>query len=95
MLTTRDVRYAGQKRSECQNPNDLCLLCEKQIIWGRMLEELLKKKGIPAFLDETLGAGLALKVGPMKERVRVYVPYFGLQKSIKINNEYFPESKKA
>jgi len=63
-------------------------------MWGEMLAEALKNNGIPVFLKKRMGIGMALKVGPMMERVKVYVPFSFLQESKKIVEELFPEREK-
>jgi len=71
----------GSRKVREPFPNDACFLCEKQIAWGEMLKEVLENNGIPVFFKKRLGIGLALKVGPMMESVRIYVPYSCLQEA--------------
>lgn len=72
--------------------NDPCFLSEKQIIWGEMLEDVLKQNGIPVLMKKKMGAGMALKVGPMLERVELYVPFSRLQDAERIEAELFSET---
>ena len=65
----------GSKKVRMPEPDDYCFLTEKEMIWAGMLEDVLKQNGIPFFTKQMLGAGLALKIGPMSERCRFYVPY--------------------
>lgn len=70
-------------------PRDLCFLTEQETMWAEMLEDVLKQNDIPCLTKNVLGAGLALKVGPMSERVRFYVPYLHLQNAKAIVDELF------
>ena len=70
-------------------PDDLCFLTEQEAIWAEMLEDVLKQNNIPCLTKNVLGAGLALKVGPMSERVRFYIPYSRLQNAKTIVDELF------
>ena len=71
----------GNKKVRIPEPDDYCFLTEKEMIWAGMLEDVLKQNGIPYFTKQMLGAGLALKIGPMSERCRFYVPYSHFQES--------------
>ena len=71
----------GSKKGREPRETDSCFLCEKQILWGEVLEDALKQNGIPVVFRKRLGIGLALKVGPMMEWVKVYVPYARLEES--------------
>ena len=63
----------GKKSDRGPLPDDPCFLVEKEQIWGEMLADVLEQSGIPFMKKNVLGAGLALKTGPMRERVRFYV----------------------
>jgi len=84
--------FCGRKKVREPLPNDICFLCEKQIMWGEMLQEALKNNGIPVTLKKKMGIGMALKVGPLFERVKIYVPFSCLQDSMIIANELFSET---
>ena len=56
-------------------PKDPCFLCEQDYISSGILEDLLKQNSIPFLKKDVMGAGMAIKVGPMLERSRFYVPY--------------------
>ena len=60
-------------------PKDPCFLSEQDYISAGILEDLLKQNGIPFLKKDVLGAGMAIKVGPMLERSRFYVPYEQLE----------------
>jgi len=82
----------GRKKVREPLPDDLCFLCEKQITWVEMLQETLKNNGIPVIIKKRMGIGMALKVGPLLERVKIYVPFSCLQDSRIIANELFSEA---
>ena len=71
----------GSKHIRTPQPDDMCFLTEKELLWSEMLEDVLKQNNIPVLTKRTLGIGMALKIGPMSERVRFYVPYSYLQTS--------------
>lgn len=58
-------------------------------MWGEMLEEALKNNGIPVFIKKRLGIGMALKVGPMMEYIRLYVPFSRWNDAERIEKELF------
>ena len=70
-------------------PDDLCLLTEKEFMWGEMLRDVLRQNNIPVLTKNVLGAGLSLKLGPMLERLRFYVPYSYLPEAQAIVEELF------
>ena len=77
------------KRSKVREPgpDDLCLLTEQDYLFSGMLEDVLKQNGIPFLKKEVLGAGLAIKVGPMLERSRFYVPFELLESASAVADE--------
>ena len=85
----------GSKKGREPQENDPCFLCEKQILWGEVLEDALKQNGIPVVFKKRLGIGLALKVGPMMEWVKVYVPYARLEESRAIVETLFESGDAA
>ncbi len=54
-------------------PDDLCFLTEKEYIWAEMLADVLTQQNIRFMQKSVMGAGLALKVGPILDRIRFYV----------------------
>ncbi|MBP1587090.1 MAG: hypothetical protein ILO53_01645 [Clostridia bacterium] len=82
----------GSKKVREPLPNDACYLCEKQIAWGEMLREVLENNGIPTFFKKRLGIGIALRVGPMMESVRIFVPYSCLEEASEIEAGLFSET---
>ena len=63
----------GRKSSGPVDPYDLCFLTEKEALWEEMIADALTGDKIPFVRKNVLGAALALKTGPMRERVRFYV----------------------
>ena len=45
----------GGKKGREPRENDSCFLCEKQILWGEVLEDALKQNGIPVVFRKRLG----------------------------------------
>ena len=72
--------------------NDLCFLTEQQLPWSDMLKDVLAQNGIPTFVQNTLGAGMVIKAGPMLERFKFYVPFSHFEKAEEIVEELFSDS---
>ena len=79
----------GSKRVKEAEPGDLCFLTEKDRIWAGVLADVLKQNGIPFLHKSSIGAGMAIRTGPMFETVRFYVCHEQLEKSAEIVNELF------
>ncbi|MBE6990794.1 MAG: hypothetical protein E7426_08670 [Ruminococcaceae bacterium] len=69
--------------------DDFCFLAEKEALWSALLADVLTQNEIPFVQENVLGAGFALKVGPMWERVRFYVPYGRLEEARGLVDELF------
>ena len=54
-------------------------------------KDVQKEYGARFYIVAALGAGLALKVGPMSERISLYVPFSRLQDSVEIVNAVFSD----
>ena len=80
----------GGKKAREPAPNDPCFLCTLGAVESEMLCEALKDSGVPVVKKGRFGAGMALKVGLMAERSRIYVPYCRLADSKRIYGELFP-----
>ncbi len=65
----------GSSKVREPKDNDECFLTEKEMIWGEMLADVLNENHIPFYYKKTLGAGMAMKVGPNSERYRFFVPF--------------------
>ena len=70
-------------------PKDLCLLTEQDYISSGILEDVLKQNGIPFLKKEVMGAGLAIKVGPMLDRSRFYVSFDRLREAEAVTEDLF------
>ncbi len=71
----------GSKKIRPAKADDVCFLTEKEQIWGEMLSDVLRQNEIPFLRQGTLGAGLAMKIGPGMERFRFYVSYCDLKQA--------------
>ena len=79
------------KRVREPEAKDPCFLTEQDYLSSGILEDLLKQNGIPYLKKDVMGAGLAIKVGPMLERSRFYVPLEQLESARAVAEEVFPE----
>ena len=70
----------------------MCFLTEKEQIWNGMLADVLKQKNIPFEQKSSMGAGMALRAGPMFETVKFYVFYIHLEEAKEIVKELFSSS---
>ena len=68
-------------------PKDPCFLAEHDYLTSGILEDLLKQNAIPYLKKNVMGAGLAIKVGPMLDRSRFYVPYDRLEDAAAVAEE--------
>ena len=85
----------GRKSARQTGPDDLCFLTEKEAIWSGMLADALGQRGIPFLQKNRLGAGLAIKIGPMRERTRFYVRYAQLGEAKETVDALFPAEEDA
>ena len=90
-----DDRCPNCRKSKVREPeqNDPCFLAEENYVSSTILEDLLKQNNIPYLKKDVMGAGMAIKVGPMLERSRFYVPYAHLDTALAIVNELFSETR--
>lgn len=79
----------GKNKGREVKPDDVCFLTEQDFISSGILEDVLKQNGIPHLRKNVMGAGVAIKVGPMLERSRFYVPYPRLQEAAEVVEELF------
>ena len=68
---------------------DVCFLTEQDYVSSGILEDVLKQDGIPFLKKEVMGAGLAIKVGPMLDRSRFYVPLEQLERAAAVVDDLF------
>lgn len=81
----------NQQCSNCNSRNvrdvlddDYCFLVEKSALYIETVKEYLEKYNIPYISQGSMGAGMALKVGPMLEMFSIYVPYKYYHDALKI-----------
>ena len=81
------------KKSRVREPEakDPCFLTEQDYLSAGILEDLLKQNAIPFLKKNVMGAGLAIKVGPMLDRSRFYVPYDRLDAAAAVLEELLPD----
>ena len=70
-------------------PKDPCFLTEQDYVSSGILEDVLKQNDIPFLKKEVMGAGLAIKVGPMLDRSRFYVTWDRLQEALSVVDDLF------
>ena len=79
----------GRKSKRELADEDLCYLTETEALWSEVLSDALKDNDIAFLQKNVLGAALALKTGPLRERVRFFVYYRQLEEAKKIVEELF------
>lgn len=92
-LETNYCPACGSKNVRAPQSNDMCFLTERELLWSEMLEDVLRQNSVPFLTKKALGIGMALKVGPMRESVRFYVPYSHLQEAQMIIESLFSVPK--
>ncbi len=70
--------------------DDYRFLIEKESMWTKMLEEVLKDNDIPCVAVPVLGAGFTLKTG-MQERLKIFVPSESKARAEELMKELFPD----
>lgn len=85
----------GNENIRKPEEQDVCFLTEKDHIWSGMLEDVLKQHDIPVLTQSNIGAGMAIKTGPLFERIRFYVPFSCLVAARAIVDELFSTSEDA
>ena len=70
--------------------DDYRFLTEKESMWAKMLEEVLKDNDVPCVAVPVLGAGFTLKTG-MQERLKIYVPSERKARAEELMKELFPD----
>lgn len=89
MLMSGDIcLHCGKKLRE-PNDDDPCFLIEKEEIWSEALKEILENHQIPYYVAGSMGAGMALRVGPMLETYQFYVPYSSYEQAKECINHMF------
>lgn len=70
-METYEALAAGRPARKAEG---MCLLTEKDTVWAGMLADVLRQHDIPFTRESSLGAGMALRAGPLLETIRFYVP---------------------
>lgn len=76
-------------REEDAKAEGMCFLTEKDPIWAGMLADVLKQHGLPFVKESSLGAGLAIRTGPLLETIRFFVPAASLAAARELVDELF------
>lgn len=69
--------------------NDYCFLTDREVIWAGVFEDCLRLNGIPYLTENTIGAGLAAKIGTTVGSVRFYVRYGYFHRAQALEEELF------
>lgn len=83
----------GSKKIRVPEANDPCFLTELDYISTGILEDILKQNNIPYLKKDMMGAGMTIRVGPMLERSRFYVPYEQYQNARDIADVVFSDAE--
>lgn len=82
-----DNRWLEEPRAQ-----DYCLLTERELLWAGMLEDCLKRNGIPYLTRNIMGAGLTSKMGSAMELVRFFVRYGDYEQARALDEALFSEN---
>lgn len=81
--------FCKNRRLREPGPKDPCFVAEQDYVSSSILEDVLKQNGIPFLKKSVLGAGIAIRVGPVLDRSRFFVPYEQLEKAASVVEELF------
>ena len=87
--------FCKSRKTREPEAKDPCYLTEQDYISSGILEDVLKQNNIPYLKKDVMGAGLAIKVGPMFERSRFYVPFEQLSRATAITEDLFSGTEEA
>lgn len=82
--------HCGNEKGRPPEADDDIFLVEKEVLYGEMLADVFKQKGIPHYFKPRLGAGMAMTVGLYQESYRFYVPYAHWADALEALEELFP-----
>ena len=85
----------GSRNLREPKEKDPCFLTEQDFVSSGILEDVLKQNGIPFLRKNVLGAGVAIKVGPMLDRGRFYVAFDLLPKARELTEDLFAPDETA
>lgn len=89
METFEELTAGRTEKNPAKEPEGMCLLTEKETVWAGVLADVLKQHSIPFTKESTLGAGMAIRTGPLLETFRFYVPSSYLAAARDIVDELF------
>ena len=81
--------HCRNKKTREPGPKDPCFLTEQDYVSSGILEDILAQNSIPFLKKGVMGAGMAIKVGPMLERNRFYVPFEQYENAVAVVDELF------
>ena len=87
--------FCKSRRVRGPEAKDPCYLTEQDYISSGILEDLLKQNNIPYLKKDVMGAGMAIKVGPMLERSKFYVPFERLNDAVGVMDNLFSSADTA
>ena len=87
--------FCKSRKTREPEAKDPCYLTEQDYISSGILEDVLKQNNIPYLKKDVMGAGLAIKVGPMFERSRFYVPFEQWSRATAITEDLFSGAEEA
>lgn len=88
-METYEAMTTAPPQTTAPKGEDVCLLTEKDAIWAGMLADVLTQNGVPFVKESVLGAGMALRAGPMMDTIRFYVPRSQLAAAQELVSELF------
>ena len=90
LIDASSCPFCGNKSVREPRKNDFCFVVEKEAIWAGLFSDVLSQNEIPFITKRALGAGFSMKVGPMLERFRFYVPYGYYERAKELEEDTFP-----
>lgn len=87
--------FCKSRKTREPESDDICFLTEQDYVSSGILEDVLQQKGIRFLKKDVMGAGMAIKVGPMLDRSRFYVSFERLEGAMAIVQELFSESEET
>ena len=88
-METYETLTASPSPHPSEQSNEMCFLTEQSPIWAGMLADVMQQHSIPFIKESSLGAGLALKMGPLSEKIRFFVPPSCLTAAAELVQELF------
>lgn len=70
-------------------PDDYCLLTQRDSLWAGVLEDCLRQNQIPYLTQSAMGAGMTAKMGILQETIRFYVRYAHFAQAKRLEEEFF------